>query len=391
MPFTFFLLSSMLNLIQPGIIPGCAADSDSSLILQEKTSADSVNLYAVQDSIADSDTSLYLQPLKDISIEPFPILMYDTDIGFGYGVKLFILNMSGLSESIDILAFNSTKGERWYRLVLSIPDAAIRQGKFYPFAIDLIVDYDKLIKSNFFGTGNNSRSQDREEYTREVIDASVAINRGFSKYIVGEIGSRQKSVKHPELEKNSKFLQYGNNYSSSISMFSVFTAVRYDSRNSFINPEQGIVIQIELEKSVAADFSYLRYGISVQHYYSLFPKTILASRAVLRHVPGEVPVQMLLSLGGNSTLRGFPQDRFLDKAILLLNNELRFPVYGRFGGLIGIDAGRVFDSLENIGSGDFKYNIAAGLRLYMDTFVVRLDTGFSKESMGLYFNFGHIF
>jgi hypothetical protein len=31
------------------------------------------------------------------------------------------------------------------------------------------------------------------------------------------------------------------------------------------------------------------------------------------------------------------------------------------------------------------------LRIYLPDFVVRVDVGFSKEGMGLYFNFGHIF
>ena len=34
---------------------------------------------------------------------------------------------------------------------------------------------------------------------------------------------------------------------------------------------------------------------------------------------------------------------------------------------------------------------AAGLRLYMDNFIVRFDVGFTKDYMGIYFNFGHMF
>ncbi|MFC2156439.1 hypothetical protein ACFLT9_01250 [Acidobacteriota bacterium] len=32
-----------------------------------------------------------------------------------------------------------------------------------------------------------------------------------------------------------------------------------------------------------------------------------------------------------------------------------------------------------------------GLRYYLDDFVVRFDMGFSREGMGLYFNFRHVF
>jgi len=84
-------------------------------------------------------------------------------------------------------------------------------------------------------------------------------------------------------------------------------------------------------------------------------------------------------------------DRFLDKTAALFNAELRLPIYNRLGGLIGWDAGKVWQSLNKVDYTDWATNTTLGLRYYMDTFVVRLDIGFSKETMGFYLNFGHIF
>jgi hypothetical protein len=36
-------------------------------------------------------------------------------------------------------------------------------------------------------------------------------------------------------------------------------------------------------------------------------------------------------------------------------------------------------------------NAVAGLRFSMETFVVRADVGFGRESTGFYLNFGHLF
>jgi hypothetical protein len=36
-------------------------------------------------------------------------------------------------------------------------------------------------------------------------------------------------------------------------------------------------------------------------------------------------------------------------------------------------------------------NPMMGLRFYMDTFVVRVDMGFGKDTTGFFFNFEHIF
>jgi hypothetical protein len=67
--------------------------------------------------------------------------MQDADVGFGYGGKGFFLNHLGLNESFDILLLNNTKGERYYRLAVSLPDFERRQGKVYPLTVDLIIEY----------------------------------------------------------------------------------------------------------------------------------------------------------------------------------------------------------------------------------------------------------
>jgi|GEM_PF-3056509 len=50
------------------------------------------------------------------SITLMPVLMYDTDTGFGYGGKCFIYNSMRRGESSEVFLFNDTKGERWYKL-----------------------------------------------------------------------------------------------------------------------------------------------------------------------------------------------------------------------------------------------------------------------------------
>ena len=90
------------------------------------------------------------------SLSVFPILVYDTDIGVGYGGKAKFVNYLSKKESFDFIVFNSSKGERWYVFTFSIPDIEIRQGKKYPFSFDLRAEYDKYPKYYFYGLGSNS-------------------------------------------------------------------------------------------------------------------------------------------------------------------------------------------------------------------------------------------
>ena len=339
----------------------------------------------------------YLIPSEDHTIEPLPIISYDTDVGFGYGAKAFFLNLLKYNESFDITLFNSTKGERWYRFVFSLPDFELRQGKIYSIAFDLIVDYDKYIRNSFFGTGNKSNYNNLEEYTKEPLEIDLNLSRGFSNNIVGQFGLKFKTIRNFNFSDSSKLLLQPSELSSSKANFSSLNlSFRYDTRNSFINPSSGLVLLGETEYAPNLSFtntSFSRYAGWLQYYSILFyPNTIFAFRAGLQTITGNnLPVQVLLPIGGNNTLRGYRQDRFLDKTAALLNAELRFPILWRFGGIVGFDAGKVWQSISLMDIKNWPNNPVLGLRFYMDTFLIRLDVGLGKETTGFYFNFGQIF
>jgi outer membrane protein assembly factor BamA len=262
------------------------------------------------------------------------------------------------------------------------------------------VDYDKWIKNSYFGIGNDSKFEDREFYTREPLEISLTASSGFSKIFVGQFGTRYKSTRNYNFTESSNpdnLVNLSPELNPSVAKhLSFFLNLRYDSRNSFINPSRGIVLQAEGE--YAPDFNFTnvnfsRLGFTFQNYSKLFyPNTILALRFNFQNMYGEqIPIQNLLSLGGNQTLRGYPQDRFLDKVAAVTNAELRFPIYWRFGGVAGVDLGRVWSKSSEIGFADWHINPNFGLRFYLETFIVRLDIGMSNETTGFYFNFGHIF
>jgi outer membrane protein assembly factor BamA len=353
---------------------------------QAKAQVDS----SLQESAIDSSHS-------ESTIEGLPILMYDTDVGFGFGAKAFFLNYLGRSESFDLTLFQSTKGERWYRFVFSLPDFERRQGTLYPLALDLVVDYDKYIKDNFFGVGNMSSFSDREYYTREPLDISVALSRGFTTSLVGQVGWRYKTVRNYNFSEGSRLRTLPPALNASrVSYASVFFSLRYDTRNSYINPSQGFVLQGDAEvvpHSGLENVTFTQISAWAQHYTELFtPKTVLAVRLGMQGLMGGgLPVQVLLPIGGGSTLRGSPQDRYLDKVSAVANAEVRFPIFWRFGGVAGFDFGKVWGELKDFDLHRWAVNPVVGLRFYMNTFVVRCDVGFGKETTGLYFNFGQMF
>ena len=347
-------------------------------------------------AVSPREPKTVVQPARFIP-EFLPIVMWDTDIGFGYGLKGFLLNPLGLAESFDITLFNSTKGERWYRFVFSLPDFETRQGRIYPWALDLTIDYDKMISNNFFGLGNASLWGDRESYTREPLEISLALSRGLTQRLVAQLGVRYKTVSNFGFKDGSALQVLPPAINAGRADYgSLFAALRYDSRDSYINPSEGFVAQVEAEvapKLGGTNVHFQRLGGWLQYYSVLFyPKTVFALRLGTQNLlGGNLPVQILLPLGGGQTLRGSPQDRYLDKSFVLLNAEIRFPLIWRLGGVLGWDAGKVWPSLDQFGLKGWASNPTFGLRLAMKTFIVRLDIGLGKDSTGLYFNFGQLF
>ena len=142
---------------------------------------------------------------------------------------------------------------------------------------------------------------------------------------------------------------------------------------------------------------YFKLVLTFQNYFILLkPKIILASRLIGQIIfPDNVPIQLQLPIGGNNTLRGLPQDRYLSASTLIINNEIRFPIWWRFGGIVGLDVGCTGLTTDhefwNPQLSGWIVNPVLGLRFFMDNFIVRFDVGFGSEITGVYFNFGHIF
>ncbi len=133
------------------------------------------------------------------------------------------------------------------------------------------------------------------------------------------------------------------------------------------------------------EYPFYKLGILGQHYITLFkPNFVWANRIILQTIT-DVTYQLQLPIGGNNTVRGIPQDRYLSISTALVNSEFRFPIWKRLAGIAGVDIG------NNNSTPNWIINPVIGLRFFMDNFVVRFDVGFGSETTGIYFNFGNIF
>ncbi len=343
---------------------------------------------------AQEDTLGRQKETRKRSISILPIFMYDSDIGFGLGGKGIIKNQFRHNESYDLTLFSSTKGEQWYEFAFSIPDFEIRHNSGYPLAFDAKLEYDKILKSNFFGFGNNSENNNWQ-FPREFTKVEFTLGRAFEKHIVGEISLSYDHTSVYGYEDINPLVTAdvagaGRNLTSYLA-----SRLRLDTRDSQINPHKGWNLCLNTDwasKFLGGDYNFQRYRLEISRYLRLFASAhVWAMRFWMQHVEGTAPYYEQSIIGGGWTARGFKADRFIDRASALASAEYRFPVYKKLGAVLFVDAGRVYSGIEEAGLNDWKTSWGLGLRYYVANFVTRLDIGRSSEGTRIYFNFCQVF
>lgn len=327
-------------------------------------------------------------------IQLFPVIMYDSDIGFGLGGKCLLKDQLHKAELIDLIIFGSSKGEQWYVAEFSFPDKQVRKKGKFPAGIDIKLEYDKYLKSNYFGIGNNSSDND-EQFPREfsylellvgfIPTNDLLLYSGLCYRLTSVYGYRNVNQLLQE-----DFPGLGENLSSGF-----LGSVELDKRDKPNDPAKGwraFFKTLVARKFLGGDVDFARSTLQASFYKRfIIPHNTFAARFRVEQIQGDPPYYEMAVIGGTWTNRGYKADRFVDKVSTLTSVESRFRIYRQLGGVLFLDSGRVYRSSEQISWQDWHTSWGGGLRFSPGDIVVRLDIGFSEEGTRIFFNFGQVF
>jgi len=190
------------------------------------------------------------------------------------------------------------------------------------------------------------------------------------------------------------------------------TAIVFDGRDDPINSRKGFFSAASYDEAALYLGSDVRNRKVLLQQFVFVPlkRLVLATRAQLGFAfgPDELAFTDRFRAGGATSVRGYGEETLglrgasalpeVGKRLVILNQEVRFPIYRWANGVAFVDAGNVYQKGEEFSG--LKIGYGVGLRFDTPVGLLRGDVGFpgstipsttSAKKVRFYFGFGHIF
>ena len=303
-----------------------------------------------------------------------PTLAFDSGFGIMAGGRFMDRDVLGQHEHLSIEA---ASGGRYQGVVKTALRSGDRLGD--RLAIELDGQYELRPKDPFYGIGNHSDSVSPAAPVDPLIDPTAVETRYRERLarIAAVIDVRMVDGLHvrSSSELTERSFSPSDTGVAIDTVYDPMTLIGYDGVR-YVYSELELRLDTrrnanEYEPqpfysvgSLAALFGgrihrldnardYWRYGLDLQHFIRLAEgPRVLAFRFHGEAVSGtlaEVPFTELPQLGGLDDLRGYPIDRFRDRAAALGSVDYAWDLSGWLAARVFVDAGRVFGSLDDLG------------------------------------------
>ena len=364
------------------------------------------------------------------SLAGLPSLNFDADEGFGYGalIQYYDYGYSGVQPyryAVQPAVFFTTRGRRDVTLFLDAPHLLPADWR-----LGAQLAREQQITAPYYGVGNFTENLASAtsganpyfyRFGRTVIRSNADFQHSLGypalRVLLG-VATRTADVKTVPYDSGTTLLatQKGAGNLPTVQARLARVGLVWDTRDKEIGTQTGNWSELLVQRAgrvLGGDQVFTRITGTVRQYVPLTSKVTLAERVVMQTVHGDPAVSEIFAvqssfrddeiLGGATSIRGIPKNRYVGKGVAFANSELRwsattFNVAGRSAGLIlsafadagrvwtdGLDASQLFSDLH-VGYGGGA-RVAAG-----PSFVVAADVGHSSESTAaIYLGLGYLF
>lgn len=366
---------------------------------------------------------------KGWDVAGVPALNFDADEGFGYGAILELYNygvgVQPYRYTIQPTVFLTTEGRRDYTVFFDAP--ALLPGHW---RVSAFVGSEQQLAQPYYGIGNDAPYDANAEQNpnpyfyrfgrtrlRATADVQHSVGRSSARVLFGG-GITRSSIDITPFDSGTTLLatQLGGRTPVPSRTNYLRTGLVWDTRDREIGPKHGTWAELLVQRvspAFGATEDFTRWTGTLRQYVPVAARLTFAQRVTVQQIIGHASFDEVSTiqssfkqqegLGGSSSIRGLPKDRYIGKALLLSNSELRwrateFALFGRqsFVALNAFaDAGRVWSDRLRIDQALDALHVGygGGARIGVGpSFIVATDVGHSTESAAaVYVGLGWMF
>jgi hypothetical protein len=341
---------------------------------------------ALPPTLSGNETKEEEKKKKQFGFVPLPVVAYTPETSLMLGLK-GIAYYNRAPEKKDSVQDSIQVGGIY---TLKKQFMGMVRTEFYPFTEKIMVTM--FLTGNkapevFFGIGDDLDEDTSENYLKVDIRyrafLGFALARGI--YVGPAFDFWKMNVRNT---KSGGMLDTsGIKGADGIETFGVGLRVHIDRKKGIHYPLGGFMTEVKALRYGTKESFYNIY-IDHRHYFRIAGEHVIAVQALYNINRGEIPFQLMASLGGEEIMRGYYKGAYLDTCMLSAQVEYRFPIFWRFMGV-------AFFGVGNVAPGPFAFDPertafagGLGLRIILDKrekIPIRFDAAVNREGRFNYY------
>jgi len=338
---------------------------------------------------------------KVVKYSPLPVVSYSSETNWLFGltkINTFRLGTKDQSDTtiqpsqITALAYLTLNNQYKFNVNVAL---MFGKNKYKSTSHFLIFDFPQF----YFGIGNETKKED----VCLVQYKNLSVAQSFSyrltkrwyigmKYIYSNFSTVDTVENGEACNTNYTDLSANEGVLSGIGV-----RIARETRDNRFNAKKGSFLFFEyvnVGKWIGSDFGYNTFVFDYRKYITPLKWLTIAGQIYAEANLGDVPVQTLALMGGDSRMRGIYSGRFRDHTMIEGQVEFRFPLFWIFGGVLFTGLGEVSPDLNGYTLNGIKWTYGAGLRLTVHEETrtnLRFDVGFFQLDPLFFFTFSEAF
>lgn len=319
----------------------------------------------------------------------YPVVFYLPETRWGFGAaglyNFRFTDESSTSNPSQVQLIASYTQNR--QLIFVMPFELYRNSNIWKIKGELT--YFRY-QFNAYGVGFDSKEENKEIYKANAPRIRIDVLKRYKKTFLGMRFAFDKfsidEIKTDGILQRQSPVGLNGGINAGLGILA-----HNDERDFIFNPTKGHYIELESffsNKIVGSEFSFFKLLVNASKYIKLGEHHTIVGNINSVFIEGEPPFFDMPYFGTPRLMRGFQDRRFIDKNMLVIQTEYRFPLYKRLQGVGFLATGTVGNSYASLFSNPYQLSYGAGLRFIInkkDRVRIRLDYGMTQSEGGAFY------